>query len=299
MTTTVETSVKIVPVTGHTGAVIEGVDISGDLDDSAMTQIRNAFLNYKVIFFRGQDQLNDAELEGFTERMGTPIAHPTATDPLGSRYLLNIREAAGYTAANWHTDMTYLPKYPAASILWGLQVPTHGGDTMWANMAAAYDDLIEPLREMADRLWAVHTNDVDFDAVFPDSMHARVKAFARKAEMPLFETDHPIVRVHPETGERVLVIGTYVKRIIGLDGLHSQMILTLLRDHAIKPENTVRWRWLPGDVAMWDNRATMHRSVADFGEQGRSLRRATIEGSVPVSVYGVESRVRSHPDAKT
>jgi alpha-ketoglutarate-dependent sulfate ester dioxygenase len=281
---------RVVPIAGRIGAICEGIRISGELDDASIAAIRAALLKHKVIFFRDQDHLDDAAMEGFTERMGDPIPHPNVADPQGSKYLLNLEESAGYAASIWHTDMTFLPAYPAASVLRAVTLPEAGGDTMWANTASAYQDLPEPLRAMADRLWAIHSNDTDFDADFAGEVRVRVERYVGQKPPRIFRTRHPVVRVHPETGERSLLIGTFVKQLIGFDVRQSQQILALLQDYVTSPEYCVRWRWQAGDVAMWDNRATMHRSVADFGDQPRHLRRATIHGTVPVSVDGEESR---------
>jgi taurine dioxygenase len=284
------------PVAGRIGAVIEGVRIAGDLADATIAAVRAALLEYKVVFFRGQDNLDDAAMEGFAERMGEPIAHPNVADPKGSRYLLDLEVSAGYAASIWHTDMTFLPAYPAASILRAVKLPTTGGDTMWANCVTAYADLPEPLKAMADRLWALHSNDTDFDGDFAGEVWERVQVYLSRPPTKVFHTEHPVVRVHPETGERALVTGTFVKRLAGFDTRQSQQILTLLQEFITRPENCVRWQWQLGDVAMWDNRATQHRSVADFGDQPRHLRRATIHGTIPRGIDGRESRVVKGPE---
>ena len=286
----ISSMVTVTPVAARIGATIAGVELSGDLDKETIAQIRAALLKHKVVFFRGQDHLSDAEMEAFAERIGDPIAHPNVADPKGSRYLLNLEESAGYAASVWHTNLTFMPAYPMASILRAVTLPATGGDTMWANCATAYDDMPEPLQAMADRLWAVHRNDVDYGAEFAGEVRERIDVYTRQALGTLFETEHPLVRVHPETGERVLLAGIFVKRLLGFTARQSQAVLALLQEYIERPENCVRWRWVPGDVAMWDNRATQHRSVADFGDQPRHLRRATIHGCVPVGVDGAASR---------
>jgi taurine dioxygenase len=293
---TTNDAVVVERVGGRIGAVIEGVRMGGDLGDATIDAIRAALLEHKVIFFRGQHQLDDAAMEAFVERMGDPIAHPNAADPHGSRYLLNLGESAGYGASVWHTDMTFLPAYPAASILRAVAVPDMGGDTMWANTASAYAELPEPLKAMVDRLWALHSNDTDFDADFWGEARRHVDVYAGQKESKLFETEHPVVRVHPETGERALVLGKFVKRFVGFDANQSHQISSLLQEYITRPENCVRWRWRLGDAAMWDNRATQHRSVADFGAQPRHLRRATIHGTIARGIDGRESRVMKSPD---
>lgn len=193
--------------------------------------------------------------------------------------------------------MTFMPEYPMASVLRAVELPASGGDTMWANCATAYNDMPKPLEEMADRLWAIHNNETDYQAQLGDELSKRVAAYSGKPK-EVFTTEHPIVRVHPETGERVLLCGLYIRRLLGFDGKQSQQILNLLQDLIIRPENCVRWSWRLGDIAMWDNRATQHRSVADFGDQMRRLGRATIHGSFPKDVNGTPSRsLQQHPVA--
>jgi taurine dioxygenase len=295
-THTASAAIVVQRIGGRIGAVIEGVRMAGDLDEPVMDAIRAALLAHKVVVFRGQHHLDDAAMEAFVERMGDPIAHPNAADPQGSRYLLNLEESAGYGASVWHTDMTFLPAYPAASVLRAVALPDAGGDTMWANTASAYAELPEPLRAMVDRLWALHSNDTDFDADFWGEARRHVEVYAMEKPSRLFETEHPVVQVHPESGERALVLGKFVKRFVGFDTHQSHQIMSLLQEYITRPENCVRWHWQLGDVAMWDNRATQHRSVADFGEQPRHLRRATIHGTIARGIDGRESRVVKRPE---
>lgn len=280
----------IAPVAARIGAVIDGVRLSGDLDDDTIARIRAALLRHKVVFFRGQGHVDDAEMEAFAQRLGDPIAHPNVAASKGSRYLLDLEASAGFAASVWHTDLTFMPAYPMASILRAVELPDAGGDTMWANCASAYDDMPEPLKAMADRLWAVHRNDVDYGSEFAGELRERIDKYTNQALGTLFETEHPVVRVHPETGERVLLSGIFIRRLLGFTAKQSQAILSILQEYITRPENCVRWRWSPGDVAVWDNRSTQHRSVADFGDQPRHLRRATIHGDLPVAVDGTTSR---------
>ena len=281
---------KIVPVGGRIGAEVLGVDLASDLSDDTVAAIRSALLRHKVIFFRDQTDLDDARQETFGERLGRPIAHPTVPVVDGSRYLLELDSREGYAASTWHTDVTFVPAYPAASILRALIVPDAGGDTLWANTASAYDDLPEALKTLVDGLRAVHTNLYDYAATFGPSAQSQIDHYRRVFTSTEYETEHPVVRVHPETGERTLLLGHFVKSFVGLNGADSQRLLAILQDHVTKPENTVRWRWRAGDVAIWDNRATQHRAIADFGLQRRQLRRVTIDGDVPVGLDGVPSR---------
>jgi taurine dioxygenase len=290
-------AIEVAPVTGKTGAEIRGVALSGDLADATMAAIRAALVRYKVIFFRDQHALTDRAQEDFAARLGEPVAHPTVPVVPGSRYLLDINTGEGHVASSWHTDVTFVPAYPDASILRAIEVPEAGGDTLWANTAAAYDRLPEPLRLLADGLTAIHSNLHDDSELFRDR---KSSAAYRAVFAPIvYETEHPVVRVHPESGERALVVGHFLKQFQGLSASDSQRLQAMLQEHITKPENTVRWRWRNGDVAIWDNRATQHRAVADFGQQRRHLRRVTIKGSTPVGIDGFTSRlIGEEPDAR-
>lgn len=279
----------IAPVGGRIGAEIRGVQLSGDLDDATIAAIRAALNRHKVIFFRDQ-QLDNAGHEAFAARLGSPVAHPTVPVAEGSRYLLDLESREGFAASTWHTDVTFAPAYPEASILRAIEVPDAGGDTLWANTATAYDDLPAPLKALVDDLRAIHSNSYDYANVFANTSQERAEEYRKVFASTVYETEHPVVRVHPETGERNLLVGQFVKQFVGLNSADSQRIFAILQEHITKPENTVRWNWRAGDVAIWDNRATQHRAIADFGLQPRHLRRATIAGTVPVGVDGRPSR---------
>ncbi len=286
-----ESPLDIVPVAGRIGAEIRGVALSGDLDDITIAAIRAALVRHKVIFFRDQDALDDARQEGFAERFGKPVAHPTVPVVPGSKYLLELDSKEGYAASSWHTDVTFVDAYPEASILRAITIPEAGGDTLFANGVTAYRELPDALKTLVDGLWAVHTNLYDYAETFSNADRKRIEEHRKVFASTVYETEHPVVRVHPESGERALLVGHFVKQFVGLNAADSQRLFAILQDHITKPENTVRWRWRAGDVAIWDNRATQHRAVADFGLQRRTLRRATIAGDVPVAIDGSRSRV--------
>ena len=275
------------------GARIDGVRLGPDLDSDALARIRAALLEHKVVFFRDQ-HLDDAEHIAFAEQMGElTTAHPTVNT--GSARVLSLAGDKGMAANSWHTDVTFVDRVPAISILRGVTIPPYGGSTVWANTAAAYDALPGPLRALVDELWAVHTNDYDYAA---DTEHgdeksrAEEEVFSREEFISTtYETQHPVVRVHPETGERSLVLGHFVKKFLGLNTAESHALFNLLQARVTRLENTTRWTWQQGDVAMWDNRATQHYAVADFGQQRREVRRVTVAGDVPVSIDGRRSVV--------
>ncbi|ATI82711.1 TauD/TfdA dioxygenase family protein [Sphingobium yanoikuyae] len=288
----------VVPVAGRIGAEIRGVALGGDLDDATIAAIRAALVRHKVIFFRAQHHLDDAGQEAFAERFGKPVAHPTVPVVPGSKYLLELDSKEGRAASSWHTDVTFVPAYPESSILRAIVIPQAGGDTLWANTAAAYEELPEPLRQLANSLWAVHSNLYDYASVVTNANEEAVKRYREVFASTVYETEHPLVHVHPDSGERSLILGHFFKQFVGLSQADSQRLFATFQDAVTRPENTVRWRWQPGDVAIWDNRATQHRAIADFGTQHRQLRRATIAGTVPVSIDGRNSRIIKKEDGK-
>ncbi|MEU1365336.1 TauD/TfdA family dioxygenase [Streptomyces sp. NPDC005803] len=294
-TTAPAPAVTVQKLGGRIGAVISGVRLGGDLAPETVAAVRAALLAHKVVFFRGQDHLDEDSHEAFGRLLGTPVAHPTVPSADG-RYSLGIDSDHGGRANQWHTDVTFVPAYPAFSILRAVVIPPYGGNTLWSNTAAAYAELPEQLRVLADSLRAVHSNDYDYVAVRPN---ARPEALAKYQEVftsTKFLTEHPVVRVHPETGERVLLLGNFVQRISGLTGRDSRALVDLFQSHIERPENTVRWNWQVGDVAIWDNRATQHYGVDDSDTHERKLRRVTIDGDVPVGTDGRSSTLIS-PEA--
>jgi alpha-ketoglutarate-dependent sulfate ester dioxygenase len=295
-----QTELELRPVAGRIGAEISGVKLSGELSDATVAAIRAALVRHKVIFFRDQLHLNDSSQESFAARLGKPVAHPTVPVADGSRFLLQLDSRDGYAASTWHTDVTFVPNYPEASILRAIEVPAAGGDTLWANTVSAYEELPAPLKSLVHELRAIHTNLYDYAGFFADAPKNRIDQHRSVFASTVYETEHPVVRVHPESGERALLAGHFVKSFVGLNSADSQRLLAILQDHITKAENTVRWHWRAGDVAIWDNRATQHRAVADFGTQRRHLRRVTLDGSVALGLDGQPSRLlKQEPGPRT
>jgi alpha-ketoglutarate-dependent sulfate ester dioxygenase len=289
----------VTPVAGRIGAQVQGVKLSDSLNDATVAAIRAALVRHKVLFFRDQTHLDDASQEAFAARLGKPVAHPTVPVAQGSRFLLELDSRDGYAASSWHTDVTFLPNYPEASILRAIEVPAAGGDTLWANTETAYAELPRPLKALVDELRAVHSNAYDYAAIFANAPNDRAtSAHAAVFASTVYETEHAVVRVHPESGERSLVVGHFVKNFVGLNAADSQRLIGILQDHITKPENTVRWHWRADDVAIWDNRATQHRAIADFGKERRHLRRVTLDGPVAVGIDGQPSRLLKQEPAR-
>lgn len=280
--------VTVQKVGGRLGAVLSGVRIGGDLDEATVAAVRAAILEHKVVFFRDQDHLDAGSHEAFARLLGTPVAHPTVPSVDG-RYALGIDNEHGGRANQWHTDVTFVPAYPAFSILRAEVVPPYGGNTLWSNTAAAYAELPEPLRVLADSLRGVHTNDYDYAAARPEAPSVALEQHRKVFTSTKFQTEHPVVRVHPETGERTLILGNFLQKLTGFNARDSRALIGILQSHVERPENTVRWQWRAGDVAIWDNRATQHYGVDDSDAHTRTLRRVTIDGDVPVGVDGRRS----------
>jgi alpha-ketoglutarate-dependent taurine dioxygenase len=285
-------SLRVVKLGANIGARIDGVRLGGGLDPATVAAINEALLEHKVIFFRGQHHLDDDDQLAFARRLGTPTtAHPTVTSrghrilPIDSRY---------DKANSWHTDVTFVDRIPKASLLRAVTLPEYGGTTTWASTEAAYDQLPAPLRALVENLWAVHTNRFDYAADYDGRREALAdteREYRAEFVSEYFETEHPVVRTHPETGRKVLVLGHFIKQFVGLGVAESTALLALLQNRVTKLENTVRWNWELGDLAVWDNRATQHYAVADYDDQYRRLSRITLAGDVPVDVYGRHSRV--------
>ncbi|HET8994890.1 MAG TPA: TauD/TfdA family dioxygenase [Rhodococcus sp. (in: high G+C Gram-positive bacteria)] len=271
------------------GARIDGVKLSGDLSSETVEAIRYALAANKAIVFQDQDHLDDESQWAFAGLLGRQTqSHPTVHSK-GKR-LLPIEGAAN----SWHTDVSFVDRIPKASILRAVTIPPYGGATTWASTTAAYNQLPEALRSLVDNLWALHTNLYDYaeklDAGSSTLTEER-KRYQDEFRRNTYETIHPVVRVHPQTGERTLLLGHFVKEFLGLKSSETTALLQLLQARVIKLENTFRWAWSPGDVAIWDNRATQHYGIADFGDHTRRLHRITLAGDLPVGIDGTESRV--------
>ncbi|MFE0330599.1 TauD/TfdA dioxygenase family protein [Streptomyces sp. NPDC003753] len=302
MTTDSGTEVEVRPVAGHIGAEISGVDLAGDLPDAAVSAIRSAVLRWKVVFFRDQ-KLDHSAHVALARRFGEPVvlgrrgsASPrdvpeveTTADrlELGGRYGMDhdewLRRRRHSLLRGWHCDHGARVDPPAATILRAESVPPYGGDTQWSNLAAAYAGLSEPVRRFVDGLRAEHRLGVGYQPRPGDDAYLRHLLDHQVA------TEHPLVRVHPETGERVLFVnGYYVEQILGLSRAESAHILQMLLEQATRPEYTVRFRWEAGSVAFWDNRATVHLAPSDLvgPEHPRIMHRVMLAGDVPVGPDG-------------
>ncbi|MCX5259170.1 TauD/TfdA family dioxygenase [Streptomyces canus] len=280
--------IEIRKVTARIGAHVSGVDISRPLDEETATALRDALNVHKALVFSDVN-LDDEGQQAFARQFGElTTAHPTVPAVDGAPNVLPVDSEEGRAANNWHTDVTFVLNPPQASTLRSLTIPPYGGETLIANSAAAYRNLPEPLRRLADGLWAEHTNDYDY--AVPEETVDEEQA-ARRAQFTSikFRTAHPVVRVHPLTGERGLFIGGFAQRIVGLSVSESRKVLDLLQAYVTRPENLLRHRWSENQLVLFDNRITQHYAVDNYDGLPRRLHRVTVAGDVPVGIEGKES----------
>jgi taurine dioxygenase len=282
-------SIRVEPLTGSIGAELGNVNLGiASRDSSLMAEIKALLLRYRVLFFRDQD-ITRAEHVAFARHFGELEDHPVAgSDPEhpGLVRIYKSPEAPNDRYENaWHTDATWREKPPLGCVLRCVECPPVGGDTMWANMVLAYDKLPEHVKAQIAGLRARHSIEASFGAAMPIE-----RRLALKAQFP--DAEHPVVRTHPETGEKVLFVNAFTTHFTnfhtpanvryGQDANPGAgQLLAYLVSQAYIPEYQVRWRWQPNSMAMWDNRSTQHYAVMDYPPCHRKMERAGIMGDVP------------------
>jgi len=287
-----DTQLDVTPLSGAIGSVIRGVDLR-TADDETIAQIRRVWLARKVVFFPDQ-HLNAIEHEAFAARFGEPTeGHPVIPGIDGHPNVFEIDYSkarqlyASYgdlsaraQGLSWHTDVTFVRRPPTGSILRAVVIPEAGGDTAFSNQQAAFEALSPTLQEFLSTLHAVH----DGRAQFSHLLEQRGKGEWEGREFfDLEPVTHPVVRTHPETGARVLFVNPgFTSHIVELTRLESDALLGYLYEHSVRPEFTVRYHWSEGDLGFWDNRATQHSVVGDFGDAHRVIQRVTLKGDEPV-----------------
>ncbi|MGW7573972.1 TauD/TfdA dioxygenase family protein [Streptomyces sp. NPDC054765] len=267
---------EVVPQAATIGAEIRGLDLSRPLSDGLRAELNRALLEWKVLFFRGQHLTSAAQRE-FAGNWGELETNPLLTRGDSKEVVRFDKTAGGVpTFENvWHTDVTFRERPALGAVLQLREVPPAGGDTMWADMAAAYDNLPPEIRARIAGTRAVHDYLPGFARFYSP---AQLAPFQQ--EFPPVE--HPVVRRHPETGRRTLFVNaSFTTRIVGLAEAESDRLLRLLFQQAQVPEFQVRWRWQAGDLAFWDNRATQHYAVNDYGTHRRVAERVAIAGDRP------------------
>lgn len=274
-------SITISPIAGALGAEIGGIDLSRPLESGSVAQIRQALLDHLVIFFRDQD-LSSANFLAFAEAFGVPAKYPLIKGIAGFPTIIEIakleHEQSNFGGI-WHSDTTYLETPPMGSMLYALEVPPYGGDTLFANQYLAYEALSEPFRKFLDGLVAVNSSAKADVSMTREDM---IKKAGDSAETHDFLSEHPAVRTHPETGRKCLYVNVaHTSHFKGMTESESAPILRYLFDHQVRPEFTCRFVWRAGSLAFWDNRAAQHNPVNDYHGFRRIMRRITLQGDVP------------------
>ncbi|GAA1087280.1 TauD/TfdA dioxygenase family protein [Streptomyces javensis] len=267
---------EIAPLGRVIGAEIRGLDLSRPLGPALREELNRALLEWKVLFFRAQ-HLTSEQQRGFARNWGELETNPLLAAG-SSEDVVRFDKASGATPTFenvWHTDVTFRTRPALGAVLQLREVPPVGGDTMWADMAAAYDNLPAEVKERVDGATAVH-----------DVIPGFVRFYGPERLAPFQEmfppVEHPVVRTHPETGRRMLFVNTsFTTRITGMEREESDRLLSFLCRQAHVPEYQVRFHWQPGDIAFWDNRATQHYAVNDYAPHRRVAERVAIEGDRP------------------
>lgn len=285
----------VTPLTGTFGAELTGGRLADGVDGEWLHDLLTTHL---VLVLRGQHPTHSQQIE-LARALGEPTpAHPVVPGHPDHPEILVVDGALGGRNARWHTDVTFMPSPPAASVLVSDAVPPSGGDTMWADTRTAYERLTPALQGALEGLEAVHRISPlaywgePFDtALGRDDVQ---KLFDDASKVP--PVIHPVVRVHPVTGRKNLFVNPgFTTHIVGLSRIESDGLLRLLYEHMTQPELVMRHHWAVGDIVIWDNRATMHYAVDDYGVVERRMRRVTIRGGTPVGPTGVESRIAGDP----
>ena len=275
--------IQVDPIAGSLGAEVAGVDLAGPLDNQTFDEIHRALLAHHVIFFRDQDLTPESQA-AFGRRFGPLNRHPYVTPlPDAPDVFAIVKEPDDihHFGNGWHTDISYTEKPAYGTLLYALEVPPFGGDTLFTNLHKAYEALSNGMREMLSGLTGVFG---DARTYGPDSQRFKdgMKSMAVQQQVAGNQVEHPLVRTHPETGRKSLFFSEL--HMIGLKGMTDEEaapILTFLKHHAVRPEFTCRFRWRKGSLAFWDNRCTAHYAIDDFQGKRRVMHRVTIEGDRP------------------
>jgi taurine dioxygenase len=292
-TTALPATLDIAPLSGTIGAVIREVDLHEELSAETVAAIRQALLDYKVIFFPGA-HLTPDEHKHFATYFGEITnAHPVIRgvgdhkevfeiDYTRAREMLNVQkteDTAEYAADKWHTDVTFVKTPPLGSILNAIVIPKAGGDTLWADTQAAYEGLSQPFKDLVDGLTAIHDGTRQFGKILELVGDGE---WDGERFTELVPVEHPVVRTHPETGRRNLFVNPgFTQKIKGVSPKESDALLRFLYAHMATPEYVVRYQWEEGDLGFWDNRTTMHYAIGDYGTAHRVIQRVTIKGDQP------------------
>ncbi|HUI25016.1 MAG TPA: taurine dioxygenase [Candidatus Kryptonia bacterium] len=268
--------IRVEPIAAALGAEVSGVDLAQPINDATGQEIHDALMQHQVVFFRDQG-IGPQQHKDFARRFGELHIHPVLPSLRDQGHpeivVLESNEHLPYVAERWHSDVTFERRPPMGSVLRAVAVPETGGDTMWASMYAAYEALSSSMQRLLGELRAKHDGGA-FQAVATD---------AQRRELAKDQTAvHPVIRTHPVTGRKgIYVNASFTKRIDGMKRTESDALLRFLFEHVTSPEFTCRFRWRANSIAMWDNRCTQHKVIADNLRAHRRMERVTICGDAP------------------
>jgi taurine dioxygenase len=274
-------TITVEPVAGALGAEVAGVDLTGELSDETVAEIRAAWLEHLVLFFRGQERIGHDAFMAFARRIGDPVEYPFVKGLDGYPEIIAIAKLPHETVnfgGIWHSDTVYLERPPMGTLLIAREVPPFGGDTMFANMYAAYEALSPGMQRLLDGMDAVNSSEL------ADVSKTREDRIADSGydTRETYVSEHPVVRTHPETGRKALYVNVaHTERFVDMTVEESRPLLEFLFVHSVRPEFTCRLRWQVGTLAMWDNRCAMHNPINDYHGHQRVMNRITLAGDVP------------------
>jgi taurine dioxygenase len=280
MSAATATRPRVDRLAGAIGAVVSGVDLAS-IDDATVAELRSLWLEHLVLFFRGQELDDDAFL-AFARRIGEPVEYPFVKGFDTHPEIIEVAKLPDETVnfgGIWHSDTVYLEQPPMATMLLARELPPYGGDTMYANMYAAYEALSPAMREMLDGLRATNSSAM---ADVSKTREDRIRDRGAADDEQEFVATHPVVRTHPETGRKALYVNpAHTASFVGMTVEESSPLLEFLFRHSTRPEFTCRFRWQVGSLALWDNRCAMHNPINDYHGFTRRMHRITLAGDVP------------------
>jgi taurine dioxygenase len=268
------------PLAGALGAEISGVDLAGSLDDETVAAIRGAWLEHLVVFFRNQE-LSLEQFLTFAHRIGQPVEYPFVRGIDGFPEIITVSKLPDETVnfgGIWHSDTAYLEHPPMATMLLAREIPPTGGDTMFANMYAAFESLSPGMQKMLTGLRAVNSSAL---ADVSKTREDRIRDTGTRDDHE-YIAEHPVVRTHPETGRKSLYVNVaHTARFVDMTEEESRPLLQYLFEHSVRDELTCRFQWRVGSLALWDNRCAMHNPINDYHGYTRTMHRITLAGDEP------------------
>ena len=278
-------TIEVKPLAGSMGAEIVGVDLSRPMSNAQKADVHQAFLDHLMIYFRDQSLAPGSQVE-LARQFGKPAIYPFLAGLEGVpevNALIKEPDDVKNFGGGWHSDTTYKDCPDMGTLLYAVEVPDVGGDTMFANTAKAYDALSDKMKEMLGGLSAINNS----DKLYAGGRTAQLQKLGGMGKAVIatevLESVHPVIRTHPETGRKAIYVNrAHTVRFVGMTEDESTPLINWLADHCVRPEFQCRLRWSPGTVAIWDNRATQHMALNDYAGQRRHMHRVTLEGDRPV-----------------